>query len=76
MTICIGSIGSVWEKKGDYAKAMQMFERDLNCRELGDKQGLAIACGLIGDLLSTIGDFDKSSEYQEQKPRSQPRTEL
>jgi tetratricopeptide (TPR) repeat protein len=29
MTICIGSIGSVWEKKGDYGKAMQNFERDL-----------------------------------------------
>ncbi|MEI2765540.1 MAG: hypothetical protein V9F82_07635 [Dermatophilaceae bacterium] len=53
MTICIGSIGSVWEKKGDYTKAMQNFDRDLLlARELGDKQGTAIACGLIGDLLS------------------------
>ena len=67
MTICIGSIGAVWEKKGDYTKAMQHFERDLELvRELGDKQGTAIACGLIGDLLSITGEFERSNEYQEQ----------
>ena len=67
MTICIGSIGSVWEKKGDYTKAMQNFERDLVlCQELGDKQGTAIACGLIGDLLSVIGEFDRAIEYLQQ----------
>lgn len=68
MTICIGSIGSVWEKKGDYAKAMQHFERDLDlCHELGDKQGTAIACGLMGDLLSLMGEFDRSNVFLEKE---------
>jgi tetratricopeptide (TPR) repeat protein len=54
----------VYERKGDYAKAMQLFERDLSLvRELGDKQGIAIAYGLIGDLRSTIGEFDKAIDF-------------
>jgi tetratricopeptide (TPR) repeat protein len=45
----------------------QNFERDLAlCRELGDKQGSAIAYGLIGDLLSITGDFDRAITHLEQ----------
>jgi tetratricopeptide (TPR) repeat protein len=49
---------------GDYDKAMALFERDLEItEELGDKQGIAIALGLIGELLSTRGDFHRAIEY-------------
>ena len=45
-------------------KAMENFERDLElCEELGDKQGIAIALGLIGELHSIMGNFHKSVEY-------------
>ena len=45
---------------------MQRFERDLAlAREMGDKQGIAIAAQLIGDLHSTLGDFDQSIEFLE-----------
>ena len=63
-SIAIGCIGSVYERKGDYAQAMENFERDLAiCEELGDKQGTAIALGLIGELLSVKGDFHSAIEY-------------
>jgi tetratricopeptide (TPR) repeat protein len=43
---------------------MDNFQRDLElCEELGDKQGTAIALGLIGELHSIEGHFTKAIEY-------------
>jgi tetratricopeptide (TPR) repeat protein len=43
---------------------MEHFEQDLKiCEELGDKQGIAIALGLIGELHSIKGNFHKAIEY-------------
>jgi tetratricopeptide (TPR) repeat protein len=43
---------------------MENFELDLEIsEELGDKQGIAIALGLIGELLSIKGNFHKAIEY-------------
>ena len=63
-SIATGGIGSVYERKGDYTKAMEHFQQDLKISEmLGDKQGIAISLGLIGELLSIIGEFHKAIEY-------------
>jgi tetratricopeptide (TPR) repeat protein len=63
-SIAIGCLGSVYQGKGDYVKAMEHFELDLKlCEELGDKQGTAIALGLIGEQLSIEGQFHKAIEY-------------
>ena len=35
--------------------------------ELGDKQGIAITLGLIGDLHTVKGEFDKAIQYLERQ---------
>jgi tetratricopeptide (TPR) repeat protein len=63
-SIGTGCLGSVYEKKGDFDKAMELFEKDLRLtEELGDKQGIAIATGLIGELLSVIGRFEEAEKH-------------
>jgi len=65
-SIAIGCIGSVYQRKGDFQKAMENYIRDLElCEQLGDKQGTAIAIGLIGELRSVEGEFDVAIQYLE-----------
>ena len=63
-SIALGSLGNVYEKKGDFKTAEELYIRDLQLTEqLGDKQGIAIALGLLGGLYSEKGEFDKALSY-------------
>jgi len=63
-SIAIGCMGSVYERKGDFERAMELFREDLKItEELGDKQGISIALGLIGDLLNLQGKFAEAKEF-------------
>ncbi|MEK7256369.1 MAG: tetratricopeptide repeat protein, partial [Bacteroidota bacterium] len=59
-------IGTVLQRKGKFDLAMQHFVKDLALvEELGDRQGISIALGLIGELYSVMGEFDKAVEYMQ-----------
>ncbi len=60
----VGSRGSVSEREGDYKAAIEHFTKDLViCQELGDRQGIAVVEGLIGDLNSVMGDFTYAIQH-------------
>ena len=47
---------------------MYNFEKDLEvAEELGDKQGIAITLGLIGQLHTVKGEFDKAIQFLERQ---------
>ena len=47
---------------------MHHFEKDLELvEELGDKQGIEITLGLIGDLHTVKGEFDRAIQYLERQ---------
>ena len=45
---------------------MKLFKKDLQLvEEMGDKQGIAIVNGLLGDLLNIQGQFDDATIHLE-----------
>jgi tetratricopeptide (TPR) repeat protein len=60
----MGCIGSVYERKGNFEQAIAHFEEDLELTQaLGDKQGIAIAYGLLGGHYSIKGEFEKALSF-------------
>ncbi|MGB1216743.1 MAG: tetratricopeptide repeat protein, partial [Saprospiraceae bacterium] len=57
-------------KKGHFDRAKELYDRDLKlCRELGDKQGLSITLGLMGDLLLEKGEFEEAIIHLDEQLR-------
>jgi predicted ATPase/DNA-binding SARP family transcriptional activator/DNA-binding CsgD family transcriptional regulator len=60
-------LGQVAEMRGDYERAMELFEESLRlCREAGDGRGLSWALISLGNVSGCQGDHDQAMELYEE----------
>ncbi len=60
------SISSIYSVVGDYEKALEYLEKDLNIAlQKGDSSDIAITYCDLGNVYRMLGDYDKAEEYLE-----------
>jgi len=65
-TIC-SVLGLGFESTGDYGRARELHEQERAISEaLGDRAGVAEACGNLGSCYSRTGDYGRARELHEQ----------
>ena len=58
-----GSLGNVYQIRGDLDRALEMFEKSLAIEEeLGRKGGMASQYGNMGNVYQIRGDLDRAKE--------------
>ena len=63
-----GSLGNVYALLGDYRKAIEYHEKNLNIAiEIGDRGGEGGGYGCIGNAYRLLGDYQKAIEYHEKQ---------
>lgn len=64
------SLGSIFESKGEYQKAMDQLFRSLKLYEdVGDKPGIASAYNMIGIIFRLQENYSKAIDFQEKAMR-------
>ncbi|HTY08622.1 MAG TPA: tetratricopeptide repeat protein [Candidatus Edwardsbacteria bacterium] len=57
-------LGSLHWRRGEYAKAIECFQRDLEIStEIGDQDGINSTTGNLGIVYNDMGDLDRAMEY-------------
>ena len=60
-------LGHGFKGTGEYARAREMHEQDRAiCEALGDRAGVARACGNLGNCYHNTGDYGRARELHEQ----------
>ena len=60
-------VGNGFQETGDYGRARELHEKHRAvCEELGDRAGLAAACGNLGNCYDRTGDYGLAREMHEQ----------
>jgi predicted ATPase len=61
-----GTIGLIYNSKGEYSRALDCFEKGLEIRKkIDDQKGIAHTLNNIGMVHMDRGDYDKAVEFQE-----------
>ena len=59
--------GLCYFRTGNYARACELHEQDrATCEALGDRAGVAAACGNLGNCYYSRGDYGRAREMHEQ----------
>ncbi|MFX1396818.1 MAG: tetratricopeptide repeat protein [Promethearchaeota archaeon] len=60
----LGNIGSIFEAKEEFDKALKYHKRALDyCERVGDLNGKAFYLNAAGKILTIKGDFDQALKY-------------
>ena len=60
-------LGNGFHATGDYSRARELHEKHRGiCEELGDRAGVAAACGNLGNCYYNTGDYARARELYEQ----------
>ena len=63
----LNTLGRAFHETGDYGRAREQFEQDRAlCEALGDRAGVATACGNLGNCYYSTGDYGRARELHEQ----------
>jgi tetratricopeptide (TPR) repeat protein len=69
-----GNLGNVYQRKGEWDRAIEMYERSLETFErVGDVHGMAQTWGNLGNVYQRKGEWDRAIEVYERSLETKER---